>query len=212
MRIAYLVSQYPAASHTFIRREITALESLGVNVQRFTVRQWDQKLVDPRDQEEQRKARVVLHEGAFGLLRATLHTLFTRPAALFRTFALACRVGWRSDAGLAKHLIYVLEACVLRRWFAAAGIKHVHAHFGTNSTGRWALRSRRIHRPIATNTVRCLRAKNSPSQPTPMPSAVLIGCVLWLAHQFWRSTSVVAPVEPMWRYEPARSRKIGPWV
>jgi glycosyltransferase involved in cell wall biosynthesis len=134
LTVAYLVNQYPQPSHTFIRREITALESLGVNVQRFTVRQWDQKLVDPRDQEEQRKARVVLNEGALGLLGATLHTLFTRPAALLRTFALACRVGWRSDAGLAKHLIYVLEACVLRRWFEAAGITHVHAHFGTNST------------------------------------------------------------------------------
>jgi glycosyltransferase involved in cell wall biosynthesis len=133
LTVAYLVNQYPQPSHTFIRREIAALESLGVTVHRFTVRQWDQKLVDPRDQEEQRKARVVLHEGPFGLLGATLHTLLTRPAVLFRTFALACRIGWRSHAGLAKHLIYVPEACVLRRWLADAGIKHVHAHFGTNS-------------------------------------------------------------------------------
>ena len=134
LTVAYLINQYPQPSHTFIRREIAALESLGVNVHRFSVRQWDQKLVDPRDQEEQRKVRVVLHEGLIGLLVATLRTLFTRPAALFRTFALACRVGWRSHAGLAKHLIYVVEACVLRRWLEDAGIKHVHAHFGTNST------------------------------------------------------------------------------
>jgi colanic acid/amylovoran biosynthesis glycosyltransferase len=134
LTVAYLVNQYPQPSHTFIRREIAALESLGVTVHRYSVRQWNQKLVDPRDQEEQRKVRVVLHQGVAGLLTATLHTLFTRPAALFRTFALACRVGWRSHAGLAKHLIYVLESCVLRRWLAEAGIKHVHAHFGTNST------------------------------------------------------------------------------
>ncbi len=134
LTVAYLVNQYPQPSHTFIRREIAALESLGVKVQRYSVRQWGQKLVDPRDQEEQRKVRVVLHEGTPGLLLATLQALFTRPAALFRTFALACRVGWRSHAGLAKHLIYVLEACVLRGWLEDAGIKHVHAHFGTNST------------------------------------------------------------------------------
>src|SRR5918993_355031 len=83
LTVAYLVNQYPQPSHTFIRREIAALESLGVPVQRFSVRQWDQKLVDPRDQEEQRKVRVVLHEGMIGLLAATLRTLFTRPAALF---------------------------------------------------------------------------------------------------------------------------------
>ena len=30
MRIAYLINQYPAISHTFIRREIRALEDMGV--------------------------------------------------------------------------------------------------------------------------------------------------------------------------------------
>ena len=29
MKLAYLVNQYPKVSHTFIRREIAALESLG---------------------------------------------------------------------------------------------------------------------------------------------------------------------------------------
>ena len=134
LTVAYLVNQYPQPSHTFIRREIAALESLGVTVHRYSVRQWNQKLVDPRDQEEQRKVRVILHQGMVGLFAATIHALFTRPAALLRTFALACRVGWRSHAGLAKHLIYVLEACVLRRWLEEAKIRHVHAHFGTNST------------------------------------------------------------------------------
>ncbi len=134
LTIAYLVNQYPQPSHTFIRREIAALESLGVTVQRFTVRQWDQQLVDPRDGEERARTRVILHEGFSGLLGATLRTLLARPAALFRTVALACRAGWRSDAGLGKHLIYVMESCVLRRWLEEAGLKHVHAHFGTNST------------------------------------------------------------------------------
>ena len=153
LTVAYLVNQYPQPSHTFIRREMAALESLGVTVQRYSVRQWNQKLVDPRDQEEQRKVRVVLHEGLIGLLAATLRTLFTRPTALFRTFALACRIGWRSHAGLAKHLIYVLEACVLRRWLEDAGIKHVHAHFGTNSTAVAML----VREPCFGFGSRCLR-------------------------------------------------------
>ena len=32
------------------------------------------------------------------------------------------------------HLIYLAEACLLRRWLTELGIDHVHAHFGTNST------------------------------------------------------------------------------
>ena len=39
MRIAYLVSQYPAASHTFIRREITALRAKGVKIHTFSIRE-----------------------------------------------------------------------------------------------------------------------------------------------------------------------------
>jgi glycosyltransferase involved in cell wall biosynthesis len=32
------------------------------------------------------------------------------------------------------HLVYLAEACFLRRWLQEAGATHVHAHFGTNST------------------------------------------------------------------------------
>ena len=38
MRIAYLVSQYPAASHTFIRREVTGLRARGFDVETFSIR------------------------------------------------------------------------------------------------------------------------------------------------------------------------------
>ena len=37
MRIAYLVNQYPTTSHSFIRREIHALEAQGVEVLRFSI-------------------------------------------------------------------------------------------------------------------------------------------------------------------------------
>src|SRR4030088_3322432 len=38
MRIAYLVSEYPATSHTFIRREVNALRARGIYVATFSVR------------------------------------------------------------------------------------------------------------------------------------------------------------------------------
>jgi colanic acid/amylovoran biosynthesis glycosyltransferase len=38
VRIAYLVSQYPAASHTFIRREVMGLRARGFEVETFSVR------------------------------------------------------------------------------------------------------------------------------------------------------------------------------
>lgn len=134
MKIAYLINQYPQASQSFIRREIAALEKLGVTVERFTIRRWDQKLVDPGDIAEQERARVVLDVGGIGLLIALLRTLFSRPAAFFRAVKLAMRCARRADRGPLLHLIYLAEACVLVKWFAESAVEHVHAHFGTNST------------------------------------------------------------------------------
>ena len=42
MRIAYLINQYPKVSHTFIRREIQALERKGVSVMRLSIRGWNE--------------------------------------------------------------------------------------------------------------------------------------------------------------------------
>ena len=50
MRVAYLINQYPKVSHTFIRREILALERRGVEVMRIALRGWDGELVDAEDE------------------------------------------------------------------------------------------------------------------------------------------------------------------
>lgn len=134
MNVAYLVNQYPQSSQSFIRREITALEGLGVTVCRFTLRAWDTVPVDAADQDERRKTRVVLGVGAVGLLLAVLRSLLTRPAAFGRALWLTLKVGRRSDRGLLVNLVYLAEACVLLPWLAEGGAEHVHAHFGTNST------------------------------------------------------------------------------
>lgn len=134
MKIAYLINQYPQASQSFIRREINALESLDFQVDRYTLRTWDQEVVDAGDKAEKEKARVVLGVGGAGLLVAMLATFFTRPGKFIRTFRLAWKMGKRGERGRLYQLIYLAEACVLRKWLRESGAQHVHAHFGTNST------------------------------------------------------------------------------
>ncbi|MFW6058702.1 MAG: glycosyltransferase family 4 protein [Phycisphaeraceae bacterium] len=132
--IAYLINQYPQPSQSFIRREIAALEAQGFAVRRYTVRRWPGDLVDEQDQAERARTAAVLEAGALGLLVAVSITALTRPMTLARALALAVRIGRRSLRGVAYHMIYLAEACVLRRWLAGDGVRHVHAHFGTNST------------------------------------------------------------------------------
>lgn len=134
MKIAYLVNQYPQASQSFIRREINALEGLGFEVDRYTLRTWDQELVDPGDKAEKQKARVVLGVGGVGLLLAMLATFFTRPGKFIHAFRLAWKMGKRGERGRLYQLIYLAEACVLLKWLRESGAEHLHAHFGTNST------------------------------------------------------------------------------
>ena len=133
MKLAYLVNQYPRVSHTFIRREIAAIENTGLAVARFSIRSSPEEVVDPSDRAELERTQVVLSVGMHGLLLALLDRLLRSPLSLFGAALLTLRIGWRSERGLLRHLAYLAEACVLVRWFRAAGITHVHAHFGTNS-------------------------------------------------------------------------------
>ena len=66
--IAYLTNAYPKVSHSFIRREIQALERQGVSVQRIALRGWDGELVDANDWLEREGTRYVLKTGVAGLL------------------------------------------------------------------------------------------------------------------------------------------------
>jgi colanic acid/amylovoran biosynthesis glycosyltransferase len=133
-KVAYLVNQYPAVSHSFIRREVAALEASGIHVERFSIRPPPAKLVDPDDQAEQGRTRVLLAGGAASLAVALLRAAVGAPGAWLRTMRAAIRLGRRSERGVLRHFIYVAEACLLVQLIArAGGVSHLHAHFGTNS-------------------------------------------------------------------------------
>lgn len=132
-RIAYLINQYPRISHSFIRREILALERQGFAVQRIALRGWEGNLVDAVDHEERAQTRYVLREGLAALLWAILRVALTAPARFAGALALAIRMGWRAERPMAYHLAYLAEACRVLPWLRSFGATHLHAHFGTNS-------------------------------------------------------------------------------
>lgn len=132
--IAYLINQYPKVSHSFIRREIAALEAQGITVARFAVRSCADELVDAGDMEELAKTQVVLAQGWANLLVGVGRVAVQRPIAFVKTLGLALRLGLKETAIPLYYLAYLAEACVLLGWFRSANVNHVHAHFGTNST------------------------------------------------------------------------------
>src|SRR3954463_5606091 len=133
MTIAYLINSYPMGSHSFIRREIHALERGGSNVLRIALRGWQEAPVDPDDQEEQRLTHYVLRSGAAGLAIALLRRLVKSPVAVLRAVRAALAMSRMSERSLAHHLVYLAEACRVVDCAGQAGVTHLHAHFGTNS-------------------------------------------------------------------------------
>src|SRR5262245_4740269 len=133
MRIAYLVNQYPKVSHSFIRREILALEGLGASVLRVASRGWSDELVDPADQAERARTHYLLRHGGGALLLAVLRVLLAAPVQCARAARRAFAMVPMSPRPWPLHLAYLAQACRLRELARREGIAHVHAHFGTNS-------------------------------------------------------------------------------
>lgn len=133
MTIAYVLNTYPQPSHSFIRREVRALERRGVSVVRIAMRRSELDLVDPGDREEAVKTDYVLDAGAAGLGAALLRAFLGAPRPTWAALKLALKIGRVSPLGRMRHLIYLAEAADVKARCTAAGVTHVHAHFGTNA-------------------------------------------------------------------------------
>src|SRR5690606_12929193 len=131
MRVGYVLSEYPKVSHTFIRREIEAVEACGIAVERFAIRDGG-AVVDPLDLAEVQRTRRVLAKGAMGLLVAGVTLLLRKPRHTLSAFWLACKMGRGAERPLPFHWMYFLEAAVVANWVREHSIDHLHAHFGSN--------------------------------------------------------------------------------
>ncbi len=130
---AYLVSRYPAVSHTFILREVQGLRALGLRVEVASVNEPDrdraQMTADERD--ETAATYGLKQHGMRGALAALAWAAATRPLALARTLRAALGLG----RGLKRlyALAYAVEAAMLVRWMARRRLAHLHVHFGNEA-------------------------------------------------------------------------------
>jgi colanic acid/amylovoran biosynthesis glycosyltransferase len=148
MRVGYLINQYPAFTHTFIRREIRSLEGLGVVIRRYAIRQPEHQPIDPEDNLELQSTHYILPIGIFGLTRDVLKAVL-HPIRLARMLAVTLKIGVYSDRGLLRHIAYLFEAIVFSQACMRDNIQHVHVHFGTNAAVVAMLSSRLSHVPFS---------------------------------------------------------------
>ncbi len=133
LRIAYLTTEYPKVSHTFIRREIVELERLGYSITRLAIRSSGGVIADDADRREQQRTEHCLNQPWPRHLLNTLMMAIGHPLRMGAAIGAALRMSGRSDRGVLRHLAYVVEAVWLCDRLHRAGINHVHVHFGTNA-------------------------------------------------------------------------------
>ena len=128
--IAYLCSQYPAISHTFIYREIESLRKAGITVHTASIRQPENLAVmTPAEQEEANRTLMVLSMPFPSMLGAHWHCLKKNPAGYLRMAAEALRLLTSGPKSPLKAVAYFTEAGILLRWLHQHNITHIHEHF-----------------------------------------------------------------------------------
>src|SRR5215212_7618305 len=135
MRIAYLVGNYPAVSHTFIAREVEGLRARGVDVRTFSIRPTPPELLlTDADRRAAQETWNVLPPDPGELVAAHWRAFSRRPLTYLRTLVRAIRTspgGARNDLW---HLFYFAEAALVWDRCRREGITHLHAHFANVAT------------------------------------------------------------------------------
>lgn len=128
--IAYLCSEYPAISHTFIYREIQSLRNEGFKVHTASIHKpAGLDIMTPGEQEEASKTFVVLSQSATAIIRSHLGCLRRNPGGYVRMAASALRLTIRGPKDPIRAAAYFAEAGILLQWVHGNGITHIHEHF-----------------------------------------------------------------------------------
>jgi colanic acid/amylovoran biosynthesis glycosyltransferase len=128
--LAYLVSRYPAVSHTFILREVMGLRELGLRVEVASINAPDRssEQMSPDERDEAKRTYGIKRHGLIGASTALLWLLLTRPLDLASTLLRALGMG-RGFKRLYA-LAYAVEAVMVVRWMERRKLRHLHVHFG----------------------------------------------------------------------------------
>jgi len=127
VRLAYLLSRYPAVSHTFLLNEIRALRKLNFEIATASINACDRLLSSRRGVEkaEEEATFYVKGAGVRQALWAFADALVRNPLGFLQGLMFVIRLG-----GSGIRCFYFIEALLVGKWMRERGLSHLHAHFG----------------------------------------------------------------------------------
>jgi colanic acid/amylovoran biosynthesis glycosyltransferase len=133
MRLGYLISQYPALSHTFILREVLALRRHGIEVRVVSVRECDRPMaaLSADEAQEAKWTFSVIGAGYIHAALANMRVLCRRPIGYLRGLLYAWTLSRGTPRLLVMYSLYFLEAVVAGDYFERQGVRDIHTHFSS---------------------------------------------------------------------------------
>ena len=133
MKLGYLVSQYPALSHTFVLREVRALRSCGIEVCVVSVRRCDRSTakLSTDEAEEAMQTFSVLGAGYLHAIIANLCILCRHPLGYLRGLLFAWSLSRGTPRLVLMYTFYFLEAVVAGNYFERQQVRNIHTHFSS---------------------------------------------------------------------------------
>jgi glycosyltransferase involved in cell wall biosynthesis len=129
--LLYLLSRYPAVSHTFFLNEILELRKRGFTVEVASINQPDRSRssMPELEAEEANETFYIKSAGAIHAATVAARTLLVRPKVFFRGLVAALRLGRWAPGATLYALFYFAEALILGDWMLSRGHRHLHIHF-----------------------------------------------------------------------------------
>jgi hypothetical protein len=132
IRVAYLLSRYPAVSHTFFLQEVAGLRARGLHIETASINPPDRPLHQlPQAEAEEARTTLVLKDGKLLASAGKLiATVLAHPITFLRGLGAVASVPNLTLRRRAFWLFYLAEAMLLGRWMKKRNIRQLHVHFG----------------------------------------------------------------------------------
>jgi glycosyltransferase involved in cell wall biosynthesis len=133
--VAYLTSQYPMLSMSFMLREVVELRSMGIEIHTASINTRDRPAERMTTEEaiEASNTYFIKDHGAKGAISAHAKTLLTNFGGYLRGVRMAFRLGGMDIAGVFYHLMYMTQALMLGVWMQRHRVRHLHVHLASQA-------------------------------------------------------------------------------
>ena len=129
--LAYLFSQYPMLSMTFVIREVRQLRKMGFHIDTASINPPDrtQEGLTAEEAEEAARTYHLKTHGPAGI-KAHCQTFFSNFSGYCRGLRLVMRLGGLDLKRLAFNFMYFTEALMVGVWMKRTKKRHLHVHLG----------------------------------------------------------------------------------